>query len=207
MNAEENNPYKMPDGETVPDDFPRLDMGVYSGELVDFGVHETHPIVFMVVKPSAELMLLDPTHRKSKKKTWAKYDPPNLKVVKKIDDDQTYRISLFIGTETSRYPQYFYNSKGELKRCPPDKSNLPPGMKLLSQREEVLIDLAKQFDLGGKEIPHPDGSGFAECLASFLAKECSGRKIVFQAKDNGDYTNYFLKNCVTEDELKQIKGF
>lgn len=205
MSAEENNPYVMPDAETVSD-FSNLDPGVYSGTLIDFGVSESHPIVFMVVKPEAELTLQDPNHKKSKSKNWTRYEPQNLKCIKKMDGEDTYRISLFLGNEISRYPQYYRNDKGELKKTSQDK-DLPKDAKLLTQREEVLIELSRLFNLAGKEIPHPDGAGFLECLAVFLDKEVAGRKVVFQAKNNGEYTNYFVKAAVTEEQLKAIKGY
>ncbi len=206
MEAENNNPYRMPEAKTRAE-FKKLDPGVYTGTLIDFGVSDTHPIVFMVVKPSAELSLIDPNHKKSRKKNWTRYEPENLKCIKKIDDEQTYRITLFLSDEVSRYPQYYRNDKGELKKVPFDDKNLPDGSKLLTQREESLVEIARLFDLGGKEIPHPDGAGFLECLAVFLDQELAGRKVIFQAKDNGDYTNYFLKANVSEDQLNKIKGY
>lgn len=206
MNAEENNPYIMPDASTKTE-FAKLDQGVYSGTLIDFGVSETHPIVFMVVKPDAELSLIDPNHKRSKKKSWTRYDPVNLKCIKKIDDDETYRISLFVSEEESRYPQYYRNNKGELKKVPFDRDQMPADANILTQREEVLIELSRVFNLAGKEIPHPDGSGFLECLAVFLDKEVKNKKVIFQAKDNGDYTNYFLKAAVEDEQLKKIKGY
>lgn len=206
MNAEENNPYVMPDSNTRAE-FSKLDPGVYSGTLIDFGVSESHPVVFMVVKPAAELSLIDPNHKKSKKKNYTRYEPENLKCIGKIEDDETYRISLFVSEDVSRYPQYYRNDKGELKKVPFDRDDLPAGAKLLTQREEALIELSRLFNLAGKEIPHPDGAGFLECLAVFLDKEVSGKKVIFQAKDNGEYTNYFLKAAVTDDQLSKIKGY
>lgn len=201
-----NNPYKMPEGE-VENDFQNLDLGLYIGKITTFAVHENKPLIFMMVKPETEVTLINPDHKKSMKNAFGRYDPPNLKKIGPVEGDQDYRISLFIAEEESRYPKYYTNAKGELHRLKKgDKANLPVDGKMLTQRDEVMVELSQMFNLGGKDIPSPAGAEFQEAFAVFLDEQLSGSKIIFQAKSNGEYTNYVLKRPISEEQIAQIKG-
>lgn len=203
--AVQNDYLKMPD-EPIGSDFKNLEPGLYLGKINGFSVaEEGEPRLYMGVDPFMEVSLRNPSHRKSAKKSYTKYDPQNLKVVGDAENpnDKPLRITYFMSEEPSRFASYYRNKDGNLKVVKYGEE-MPEDAVKISQREENLIELSRRFALGGKEIP-THSADFLQNLAEFLDSEISGQVVCFQAKENGDYINYMFRARLSDDQVAQLE--